>query len=222
MLKALVAALLIANLAFYGWSRGWLDDVVGIPARGDREPERLTRQVRPESIVILPPEAGAQAAAAPGCIEAGPYTAAQAASAADALRKALPDVTWRDVTLERPGVWTVYLGGFSARDAMLRKEDDLRASGIEYAETTLPGENEAGLALGRYDDRSDGEKALAQLQQRGIRGGRVLALAEASNAHLLRVERADAALASRLFALKLEALGRGFAACPAAARQASN
>jgi len=53
VLKTLVAALLVANLGFYAWSRGWIDG--GAAARGDREPERLARQVRPESIRILPP-----------------------------------------------------------------------------------------------------------------------------------------------------------------------
>ena len=60
VLKAIVAALLVANLGFYAWSRGWIDG--GAAARGDREPERLARQVRPELIRILPP-AGVDAAA---------------------------------------------------------------------------------------------------------------------------------------------------------------
>ncbi len=211
MLRALVLALLVANLGFYGWSRGWLDAVVGVPAQGDREPERLARQVRPESVAILPPQASV--AAAPVCLEAGPFAAAEAAGAAQALRQAAPGLTWRDVTLERPGAWTVYLGNFPARDAMLRKEDELRRIGIDYAETVLPGESEAGLALGRYEDRGEADKALAALQQRGVRGGRVLALAAASSTHVFRVEDADTALAARLGALRLEALGRGFSAC---------
>ena len=64
MLKWLVLALLAANLAFFGWTQGWLDDVVGVRAIGDRDPGRLARQVRPESVVILTPEAVAAAASA--------------------------------------------------------------------------------------------------------------------------------------------------------------
>ena len=46
MLRALIAALLLANLAFFAWTQGWLDSVVGVRSIGDREPERLLRQDR--------------------------------------------------------------------------------------------------------------------------------------------------------------------------------
>ena len=52
VLKTLVLVLLVANVGFYAWSRGWID---GGAANGDREPERLAKQVRPESIRIVPP-----------------------------------------------------------------------------------------------------------------------------------------------------------------------
>ena len=62
MLRALIVALLLANLAFFTWTQGWLDAVVGVRAIGDREPERLQRQVRPDLIRILPVDAGNAAA----------------------------------------------------------------------------------------------------------------------------------------------------------------
>jgi len=62
MLRALIALLLLANLAFYAWSQSWLDDIVGVRARGDREPERLARQFHPEVVRILTPQALAAAA----------------------------------------------------------------------------------------------------------------------------------------------------------------
>ena len=57
MLRLLVIALVIANLLFFGWSRGWLDGVVGAPASGERDPQRLVNQVRPEVIRLWPGEA---------------------------------------------------------------------------------------------------------------------------------------------------------------------
>lgn len=60
MLRALIVALLLANLVFFCWTRGWLDGVTGARATGDREPERLQHQFRPESVRILP--AGAASA----------------------------------------------------------------------------------------------------------------------------------------------------------------
>lgn len=63
-MRTLVVLLVFANLVFYAWSEGWLDDVVGVQADGDREPERLQRQLRPETIRVLTPQAVAAAASA--------------------------------------------------------------------------------------------------------------------------------------------------------------
>jgi len=40
MLRGLVLLLLVANLLFFAWARGGLDQVVGVRADGDREPAR--------------------------------------------------------------------------------------------------------------------------------------------------------------------------------------
>ncbi len=232
MLRALAVLLLVANLVFYGWSRGWLDVVVGVRAAGDREPERLALQVRPERVVILPAAGGKPiaAAATPGahalCLEAGPFDAAAAASAAATLASALPGVDWADVKVATVTPWTIDLGPDAARDAPRRRDDELRRSGIESTAVELPGERGAGLAIGRYGDRDSAEQALAELLQRGthgIRGARPLELSAASTVHLLRIEKADPALAAQLAALKADTLGRGFVACGGtpAARQAS-
>ena len=140
MLRWLVALLLLANVAFYVWSQGWLDDVVGVCARGDREPERLTRQFHPEVIKILTPQAVAAAASAAQlklvCLEAGPFNAAELLAAEGAMSAALPAGSWAQIEVGKP-----------------------------------------------------------------------------IQAHLLRVERADAELAAKLATLKSDALGKGFGAC---------
>lgn len=92
MLRTLVALLLLANLAFWGWSQGWLDGVVGVKAIGDREPERLARQVHPESVRVLAPQAASGASAATTCLEAGPFTPQQAEQAQGELAQAAPGV----------------------------------------------------------------------------------------------------------------------------------
>ncbi|GAP34472.1 hypothetical protein [Piscinibacter sakaiensis] len=79
MLRALVAALLVANLVFFAWTQGWLDAVTGVPARGEREPERLARQQNPERIQLL--ARGPGAASAPFVVPAP--SAAASAGAAD-------------------------------------------------------------------------------------------------------------------------------------------
>ena len=64
MLRLLVLLPALANAVFLAWTLGWLDDVTGFRASGDREPERLARQVRPESIRII--SLGAVKAPGPG------------------------------------------------------------------------------------------------------------------------------------------------------------
>ena len=64
MLRGLVILLLVANAAFLAWSRGWLDPLLPPPGAGEREPERLARQQRPDRITVLSPKAAQAARAA--------------------------------------------------------------------------------------------------------------------------------------------------------------
>ena len=56
-------------------------------------------------------------------------------------------------------------------------------------------------------------RALIQVQQRGIRTARVVQASAPALFHMLRIERADAALASQLTSAKADALGKGFYDC---------
>ncbi len=64
MVGRLVVLLLVANLAWFAWSQGWLR-VLGLAPTEQSEPERLERQVRPESLTLGPVEAEPAAAPAP-------------------------------------------------------------------------------------------------------------------------------------------------------------
>ncbi len=212
MLRALVVLLVLANLVFFVWTQGWIDGISGFRAGGDREPERLARQVRPESVVILPRAVGASSAGSSTCLEAGPFGASEVGAAEAALRSAAPAAAWNDVRAERPGAWLLYMGSYPDRETLKRKEDELRRARAEFEELSVPGEGALGLSLGRYDDRGAAERALDAAQQRGIRSARVVQLAPAV-LHMLRVERAEPAVAAQLSVLKSEALGAGFIAC---------
>jgi hypothetical protein len=229
MLRRAAVLLLIANLLYFAWTQGWLDDVTGVRAQGDREPERLARQVRPDSVVILPPSAAiptpaasapasTTSAAEPGattvCLEAGPFATGASVSALAALQNAaLPAGSWSNVKVERPGSWIAYMGRYANREALAKKEDELRRARINFEPVLAPPELEPGLSLGRYEQRGAAERALEQLAQRGVRTARVVELVAPATLHLLRVEKADAALAAQLAALRSEALGRGFVPC---------
>ena len=229
MLRRLVVLLVLANLIFYVWSQGWLDDLTGLRAHPDREPERLARQVRPEVVVILPPSAvasGAAAAPSPAsatttaqsaaitCLEAGPFAPGASVSAIATLQAAaLPAGSWTEVKTERPGSWIVYMGRYANREALAKKEDELRRTRVSFEEVTSPADLELGFSLGRYDQRAAAERGLEQLTQKGIRTARVVELVAPTTQHLLRIDRADKSLAAQATALRSETLGRGFQPC---------
>lgn len=217
MLRLLVVLLLLANIGFYAWRQGALDGLVGTRAQGDREPERLTRQVRPDTVRVLPPaSAVAFTEMASACLEAGPYTPAQIAAAEGVLQTVLPAGSWVASKTEVPAVWIVYMGKYTNRDALQKKADELKRLKINFEEVRNAPELEDGLALGRYDNRAAAEKALNDVTQKGVRTAKVATLSPAVVTHSLRVERADATLQSRLSGLRAEALlGKPFAPCPA-------
>ncbi len=91
MLRSLVLILLIVNAAFFAWSQGWLNQIVGVQPDAQHEPQRLNKQIHADKIVVL--AAGSTAndkgrhaspAAAPDAASAAASatTAASAASAA--------------------------------------------------------------------------------------------------------------------------------------------
>lgn len=226
MLRRLLFLLLLANLLFFAWSQGWLVGLIGLRPDAQREPERLARQVRPETIVVLPPAparptsaaASASAAAAdkPACLEAGPFGTGASISAMATLRALqppLPPGSWVEVTIERPGAWLVVLPRPGSREALARRDEELKRQRIAYEVLDGPEELAGSLSLGRFDEREAADKTLAQLSQRGIRPARVAELHAASTLHLLRAARADKALAAQLAAIRSDALGRGFVPC---------
>jgi len=217
-MRALIILLVLANLGFYAWTQGWLDDVVGARSIGDREPERLARQVRPELVRILPE--GAASAAAPAsapavlaCLEAGPLKEANLAAAQATAQATLPSGSWALTKTEQPAVWIVYMGKFANHEALAKKTEELMRRKLPYEEIQGNPALEPGLSIGRFDTRAGADKALEQFTQQGVRTARVAELSPAASSHWLRVEKADAALVARLTAMKGEVFGPGFVAC---------
>lgn len=230
MLRAIVLLLIAANLIFYAWTNGWLDSATGLRPHPEREPERLSRQVHPERITVLPPGAASAAALVPpaasaaaasaplrgACLEAGPFATGASVSAVAALQAVqppLPAGSWAEVKIERPGSWMLYMGRFPNREVLAKKEDEIRRTRVPYQEVTTPTEYTMGFSLGRFEDRASAERGLEQIGQRGVRSARIVELAAPGTVHVLRADNADAALAAQLSALRLPALGRGFVPC---------
>lgn len=232
MLRALVVLLLLANLAFFAWTQGWLTGLTGINPAGDRDPARLRRQVRPEVIRILPPGSvpasapaettgaatGATLAAA-ACIEGGPYSAAELPAAEGVLKAALPaGATWAVQNGERAGAWLIYMGKYANREALDKKVAELKRFDVNSEPVRSSPELEPGLSLGRFESQAQADARLADLAKRGVRTARVISITPPVPVHTLRFTQADASLQRTLVGLKDKLPGeKGFSPCASGA-----
>jgi len=239
-MRGLLIALVVANLLVLAWS---FDVLPGVSRHREREPERLRQQVRPDAVQLITPTAASaalQAAAAqrksslagspgtaaasapPGaadasatvCLEAGPFAAGEVAAAERGLRELKwPSLEWTPQRSERGGSYIVYQGKYSDETAMARRRDDYRRQQIAAEEVRNSPDLQPGLQFGRYDTRAAADAAATQLTQQGVKGARVVTINMPVVVTLLRVERADGALAARLAQLNLPPAGSGFRPC---------
>jgi hypothetical protein len=236
VLRAIVVVLLLANLGFYAWREGWLaplHGVIGARPEGDREPERLAQQIRPEAVRLIPaeaastaarvvapasapaspPEASAPQPAAPAtaCMEAGPYGPADITPAENTLKAALPNGGWSRRDLGP--TWWVAMGPYEDAELLGKKRSELRRRGITPETSPVRTGGSPVLVISRHDSQAAAESALAAWSERGVRSARVLPVGIAQMA--LRVPQADAQTQGLLVALPIDKLrGRNFIACP--------
>lgn len=241
MLRALVFLLILANAGFWAWRQGWLEPlhgVIGARPEGEREPERLARQVNPQAVQLVPGEAAssparavaaeasasaaasepasalaaAASAATPAlCLEAGPFAAPEVRAAEAALGGVLPAGSWSQRTLS--AAWWVAMGPFNEVEVLQKKRAELRRRGITPDTTPAAAGTAPVLVISRHESRAAAESALAAWSERGVRSARVVNATVPQIA--LRVAQADAAAQGVLTALPPERLrGRSFAACP--------
>jgi hypothetical protein len=237
-MRGLLITLALANLLVLAWSFDWLP---GVSRPREREPERWQRQVTPDAVQLITPTAASaalQAAAAQRtnggalpagatsvaglssdpsatvCLEAGPFAAGEVAVAERGLRELkLPNLEWAPQRSERGGAYIVYQGRFADDAAVARRVNDLRRQQISAEEVRNSPDLQPGVSFGRYDSRAAADAALAQITQQGIKPARVVTINIPVVVTLLRVERADGALASRLMQLNLPPAGSGFRPC---------
>jgi hypothetical protein len=198
MLRILAILLLVGNALLLAAQFGLFDRVTGAGSAQppQREPERLQRQVDPQSVRILSPQAAsaalaaatasasmtaAQAASAASasrtlaCLEAGPFNAGEAEVAQRSLRDAgLAPGSWQVLTTEDSGAFMVYMGRYADRETLQRKQDEVKRLKLDAEELRGKPELQPGLNLGRFDQRADADAALARMAQRGVRTARVI------------------------------------------------
>lgn len=205
MLRLIVLLLVLLNAAYYVWSHGLLRPYGWAPA-DVAEPQRLSRQIRPESLTILSAEEVRrleQAAAPKGaeCLQAGWFEGAEIETLRKGLEGVLPAGSWQLDTRTEPASWLVYMGRFPNEAARERKRAELAQMKLE----PLPIDNaelEPGLALVRAATQAQAQAELAALQRRGVRTARVVQEKPASEQALLRLPAVDEALKARLDELR--------------------
>lgn len=239
MLRLLALVLLLANALLLAAQGGVFDRLTAGAGAQPREPDRLARQVRPDALQILSPQAAsaalsaaaasaaqsamaARSASALACLEAGPLGPADADAAERSLRDAgLAAANWTAQKTEDRGAFMVYMGRYADRDTLQGKQDQLKRLRVESEDVRSLPEWQPGLNLGRFDNKPAADAALARLLQRGVRTARVITLRPAQTLTLLRLPAADAALRARLAGLRL-ADGLAFVACAAPASAAAS
>ena len=222
MLRALVAALVLANLLFFVWVRGWPAPGFPPPRQSESEPDRLAQQVRPEAVTVLPAKAASAALnavreAAAVCLEAGPFAADKVEAAETALATAQPaSGAWaREPVAAPPAEWLVFAGRYADAAARRARQQELSKLGLAFEALTAPPELAPGLVLSRHATRAAAETELSKLSNgKALKGARVVEMPAPPPSYWLRVARADAELATQLKALPSEGLGgEGFRAC---------
>jgi hypothetical protein len=222
MLRLLVVLLLLANGAYFAWSRGHLA-VLGLAPTPQTEPARLRMQIKPELVRVLrPADARPQELAAlgpatattttPSPVAAKPPECLQSALLTDKLAQsvrsaaqALPAGTWLIEPVEEPARWIVYMGKYTAADVMAKKRAELRQLDVNVEPLQNP-TLEPGISLGGFPTRVEATKELADLNKRGVRTAKVVQEKPAVQGQVLRLPAVDEALRGQLDGVR-QALG---------------
>jgi hypothetical protein len=205
MLRALVLLFVLVNAALYFWLQS-----DALTLQSDREPQRLGRQVAPNSVQVLPdlpaasgPKAAASAAspvslAASGtdvdCAETPGLDDAQFAALKSALAKGgVPADAIAERRQSQGGAWIVYLGRFADAQAWQQKADELKKLDVKFDRVNAPTALAPGLSLGQFTNQADATTKLDELAQHGVHAARVVTLTTPTIVRHLQVRAVDPA-----------------------------
>lgn len=190
-MRALFLLLLLANAAFFAWTR------LGAPGGAGADPAPLARQIQPEKMRVVSPEELSQsaapklavAAAAPPveppappaslkCVEWGAFAPGEAARAEKALAPLELGERLSQRRTEETAGWWVFIppapAAGNARQAALRKAGELKKLGVqEYFIVQEEGPNRWALSLGVFRSEEAAQARLAALRSQGVRSARV-------------------------------------------------
>ncbi|WP_374586441.1 SPOR domain-containing protein [Ideonella dechloratans] len=211
MLRALLIALVLANLAVWAWRQPTVAHALGLPGPdSQRDPERLTRQINPQAVrvvhgaasapvVAASAAAPASAAAETACLQAGPLSDAALAPALAQLQAlGLKEGQWQDRRAESGGRWAVVMGPYKTPELLQKKQQELKGLKIAADELVNHPRLSPGLSLGQFGSPAEAQARLAQVNRQGAHSARVEVLVPARVEHLLRASPLSAEQLSRL------------------------
>jgi hypothetical protein len=218
MLRVFVLLLLLANGAYFAWSRGLLQPYGFVPATNS-EPQRLTQQVQPEGLQVMSAEevkrleSAPTTAAKPGeCLQAGPFNDTDAAALRSKLETTLPEGSWTLEASVEPARWIVYMGKYPNADAAAKKRTELTQRNVKFESLNNPS-LEPGISLGGYETQSAADAALDALSGRGVRTARVVQERLEVHNSLLKIATAEDTLRAKLDELKPVLAGKSLRTC---------
>lgn len=210
-MKLTLLLLLLVNLALFAWLQG----AFGPATDAGREPQRLARQVAPESIRLLsvqqPGAAGGpgkgvdDGGGQPACLELGDFDAAAQARIQSRLGELALGERLQTRRVNAVDWFVVHLPAAGSRADAERIAQELRARGIRDlvvmgADTPMPN----AILLGSFRDREIAQRHQADLTRRGVKAVQVTERASGVELARFVVRDADAALARQLAEIQKE------------------
>jgi hypothetical protein len=215
-MRALFLLLLLANLAFYAWSR------YGAPADA-ADPAPLSRQIEPEKLKVIAPHelpppvsAAKKPAHAPiACMEWGGFTVADARRAEQALEALGLGARLAQRRTEEVAGWWVFIPPQGSRQGAIKKASELKALGIdEFFIVQEEGEHHWSLSLGVFRSEEAAQARLAALRSQGVRTAQVGPRETVVPKIWLQVKSVDAPLQARLKDIARQVEGSELKDCP--------
>jgi hypothetical protein len=214
-MRALFLLLLLANLAFYAWSR------YGAPADA-ADPAPLSRQIEPEKLKViapheLPPVSAAKkpSPASAACMEWGSFSVADAPRAEQALEALGLGARLAQRRTEEVAGWWVFIPPQGSRQGAIKKASELRALGIdEFFIVQEEGEHRWSLSLGVFRSEEAAQARLAALRSQGARTAQVGPRETVVPKIWLQVKSVDAPLQARLKEIARQVEGSELKDCP--------
>jgi len=215
MLRTLVLVFVLVNAGLWYWLRS---DPQAL--QGDREPQRLGRQVAPDAIQVLPDLPAASAASASpataaasavsltasaadvakaseavlDCSETPPLDDTQFTALKAALAKAgVPPEAVVERRQSQGGTWIVYLGRFADSQTWQQNADELRKLDVRFERVNSPTILAPGLSLGQFASQAEATKKLDELTKHGVHSARVVTLTAPTILRHLQVRASDPA-----------------------------